>query len=60
MQSNKSNRYVRMLRSWWGRSLAGAFIGGLVVAFAGIEEPAWFLVGMAVGALALYAVGRLE
>ena len=60
MASNKSNKYVRILRSWWGRSLAGAFIGGLVVAFAGIEEPAWFLVGMFVGALALYAVGRLE
>jgi hypothetical protein len=60
MASNKSNKYVRILRSWWGRSLAGAFIGGLVVAFAGIEEPAWFLVGMFVGALALYVVGRIE
>jgi hypothetical protein len=49
-----------MLRRWWGRSLAGAFIGGLVVAFAGIDQPGWFLVGMAVGALALYAAGRLE
>lgn len=60
MQSNKSNKYVKMLRSWWGRSLAGAFIGGLVVAFAGIDEPVWFFAGMAAGALILYVVGRIE
>ncbi len=56
----RTNKYTKMLRSWWGRSLAGAFIGGLLVAFSGIEEPAWFFAGMAVGALALYILGRLE
>ena len=54
------NKYTKWLRSWWGRSLAGAFVGGLLVAFAGINEPGWFVVGMILGALALYFLGRLQ
>ena len=54
------NKYTKWLRTWWGRLLAGAFVGGLLVAFAGINEPSWFLVGMAVGALAMYFLGRLQ
>ena len=50
----------KIIRSWWGRSLAGAFIGGLLVAFAGLDQPSVFLLGMAAGALALYFLGRWE
>jgi hypothetical protein len=60
MQSNKSNKYIKMLRSWWGRALAGAFIGALAVGWAGIDEPLWYLVGMGGGALALYVLGRWQ
>jgi hypothetical protein len=57
MQANKFTKY---LRTWWGRSLAGAFVGGLLVAFSGIDDPAWFLAVMAAGALVMYFLGRLE
>ncbi len=49
-----------MLRTWWGRSLAGAFVGGLLVAFSGIEEPIVFILGMLLGALALFLLGLWE
>ena len=49
-----------MLQSWWGRCIAGAFLGGLLVAFSGVNEPAFFLIGMVLGALALFLLGRLE
>ncbi len=50
----------KMVRSWWGRLLIGAFIGGLLVAFSGIDEPIWFLGGMLAGAAALYFLGMWE
>ena len=49
-----------MLRSWWGRSLAGAFIGALLVALSRLDQPAAFLIGMLAGAVALYFLGRWE
>ena len=49
-----------MLQSWWGRSIAGAFLGGLLVAFSGVNEPAIFLLGMLAGAVALFLLGRLQ
>ena len=49
-----------MLQSWWGRSLAGAFVGGLLVAFSGVDDPLIFLGGMLAGALALFFLGMLE
>ncbi len=52
--------WKKMLQSWWGRCLAGAFLGGLLVAFSGVNEPGFFLVGMVLGALALFLLGRLE
>ncbi|MCC7362513.1 MAG: hypothetical protein IT317_23735 [Anaerolineales bacterium] len=52
--------WQKIIRSWWGRSLAGAFLGALLVAFSGIESPTAFLGGMAVGALVLFFLGRLE
>ena len=50
----------KIIRSWWGRSLAGAFIGGLLVAFANVNTPAIFVLGMVVGALTLFLLGRLK
>jgi hypothetical protein len=52
--------WEKIIRSWWGRSLAGAFIGGLLVAFANVSTPAIFVLGMVVGALALFLLGRLK
>lgn len=57
---NHNNRYTRWLRSWWGRSLFGAFVGALLVAFSGIQDPVPFLIGMIAGAVVLYFLGRLE
>lgn len=52
--------WKKVMRSWWGRSLAGAFVGGLLVAFSGIEQPLVFLLGMLVGAVALFLLGLWE
>ncbi len=49
-----------MLQSWWGRSIAGAFLGGLLVAFSGVDDPSIFLIGMVAGAVALFLLGRLQ
>ena len=57
---NNNSRYSRWLRSWWGRSLFGAFVGALLVAFSGIENPLAFLIGIVAGALLLFFLGRLE
>jgi hypothetical protein len=46
-------------KSWWGRCLIGAFIGGLLVAFSGLNDPTAFVWGMALGALAMFFLGRL-
>ncbi len=40
--------------------LIGAAIGGFIVAFVGIQEPAIFVMGMIVGAALLFFLGRLE
>jgi hypothetical protein len=52
--------WKKFVRSWWGRMLIGAFIGGFTVAFVGVEEPAIFLLAMAIGAAALFFLGRLQ
>lgn len=52
--------WTKLAQSWWGRSLMGAAIGGLLVAFSGIEDPVIFALGMAGGALALFFLGRLQ
>ena len=51
-------QWKKMLQSWWGRSLAGAFVGALLVAFSGLDQPAAYLMGMVTGAVALYFLGR--
>jgi hypothetical protein len=50
----------KIIRSWWGRSLFGAFMGGLLVAMAQVNSPAIFLGGMIAGAAALFFLGRLR
>lgn len=55
----KSN-WSKIITSWWARILAGAFVGGLLVVFAGVQDPTIFILGMIVGALALFFLGRLE
>ena len=50
----------KIFRSWWGRSIAGAFLGGLLVAFANINSGPVFLIGMAAGAVTLFLLGRLQ
>ena len=52
--------WKKIVRSWWGRMLIGAFIGGLLVAFANIQDPAWFIGGIFVGAFAMYFLGLWE
>jgi hypothetical protein len=52
--------WKKVIQSWWGRSLAGAFIGALLVAFSGLEQPTVFLLGMIVGAVTLFLLGRLQ
>jgi len=52
--------WKKIIQSWWGRSLAGAFIGALLVSFSGLTDLGVFVLGMAVGAVALYLLGRLE
>ena len=52
--------WKKIIQSWWGRSLAGAFVGGLLVAFSGIEQPSVFVIGMLLGALALFLLGLWE
>lgn len=54
------SRFGKMLRTWWGRSLAGAVLGAFLMAFANIEDPLFFFGGMIIGALALFFLGRWE
>lgn len=49
--------WKKILQTWWGRSLAGAFIGGLLVAFSGVENPTIFFLGMLTGAVILFVLG---
>jgi hypothetical protein len=50
--------WKKWLQSWWGRMLAGAALGTLLVGFSGIAEPAAYVVGMVVGAAALFLLGE--
>ena len=40
--------------------LIGAVIGGFIVAFVGIQEPAIFVMGMIAGAALVFFLGRLQ
>ncbi len=52
--------WKKFSRSWWGRMLIGAVIGGFIVAFVGIQEPSIFVMGMIAGAALLFFLGRLQ
>ena len=56
----RKSLWDRFIHSWWGRSLAGAMIGGFIMAFANVNSGPLFLLGMAAGALALFLLGRWE
>ena len=60
MRRLRKLQWKKIIQSWWGRSLAGVFLGALLVAFSGVKEPAIFLIGMLAGALTLFLLGRLE
>jgi hypothetical protein len=47
-----------MARSWWGRLLIGAFIGGLLVTFSGIDDALIFFGGMILGGLVIFLLGE--
>lgn len=50
--------WKRMARSWWGRLLIGAFIGGLLVTFSGIDDALIFFGGMILGGLIIFLLGE--
>ena len=50
----------KIIRSWWGRMLIGAFIGAFTVAFVGVQEPAIVLIAMIVGAVGVFFLGTLK
>jgi hypothetical protein len=52
--------WKKFTRSWWGRTVIGALIGGFVVAFVGVQDPAIFVMGMIIGAALLFFLGRLQ
>ena len=52
--------WIKVIRSWWGRIIIGAFIGGVLMAWVSIQDPSMIFVGMVVGALALFFLGRLQ
>ncbi len=53
-------QWGKILRSWWGRMILGAFIGGIFMAWVSIEDPRLMFVGMVIGAGALFFLGRLQ
>jgi hypothetical protein len=52
--------WMKIIRSWWGRMLIGAFMGGVLMAWMTIEDPKLVFLGMAAGALTLFFLGRLK
>ena len=58
--ANLNTLWKKFARSWYGRMLIGALIGGFCVAFVGLEDPIIFFGAMLVGAVALFFLGRLQ
>ncbi len=52
--------WKKVSRSWWGRIVIGALIGGFIVAFVGVQDPVIFVVGMILGAGLVFFLGRLQ
>jgi hypothetical protein len=60
MLFNPNGLFQRVVRSLPGQIVLGAIIGGLLIAFAGIQDPWWFLGGMLAGAIAVVMLARVE
>jgi hypothetical protein len=58
-QSMRKFSWSKIARSWWGRIIMGAFIGGVLMAWVSIQDPSLIFVGMVIGAAALFFLGRL-
>ncbi len=54
------SRFGRFLTSPIGKILLGAGVGGLVVAFANVQDPLVFVGGMVVGVIAVFALGQIR
>lgn len=54
------SRFGRFLTSPIGKVLLGAGVGGLVVAFANVQDPLVFVGGMVVGVIAVFALGQIR
>ena len=57
---NMNSLWKKFVRTWWGRMIIGALIGGFGVLFVGVQDPAVFFLGMILGAAALFFLGRLQ
>lgn len=55
-----ADRLKKLARTWWGRLLFGAFLGGMLVAFSNVDNPTIFIIGMIVGAVVVYFLGQWE
>jgi hypothetical protein len=58
MLTNPNGFFQRFVRSFLGQLVLGAVFGGLLIAFAGIKDPEWFLGGMLVGAITVVVLAR--
>jgi len=54
------SRLGRFINSPLGKTVLGAGIGGLVVAFANVQDPVVFFAGMALGVVAVFALGQIR
>ncbi len=54
------SRFGRFLSSPLGKVIVGAGLGGLVVAFASIQDPVIFIAGMIIGVVTVFALGQLR
>lgn len=60
MLTNPNGFFQRFVRAIPGQITIGAAIGGLLIAFAGIQDPWWFFGGMLTGAIAVVLLARWE
>ena len=53
-------RFGRFITSPLGKLILGAGLGGLIVAFANIQDPVVFFAGMVIGVVVVFALGRIR
>lgn len=54
------SRFGRFLSSPLGKVILGAGLGGLIVAFANIQDPVVFFAGMVIGVVVVFALGQIR